>query len=100
MRYVLPWLRQSLGLPAATQERAVLAEDFEFKPNLTYFLQVRVTCSDTAQLMAWPLAGKGSGDLANLVDADAFLELPQERNHFSAGEVFPLWRYRQAGAWM
>jgi len=93
-RYVLPWLRQSLGLPAATQERAVLAEDFEFKPNLTYFLQVRVACSDTAQLMAWPLAGKGSGDLANLVDADAFLELPQERSVFSAGEVFPLWRYR------
>lgn len=94
MRYVLPWLRQSLGLPAAPQERAALAEDFEFKPNLTYYLQVRVTCSETGQLITRPLAGKGSGDLANLVDADAFLELPQERSFFSAGEVFPLWRYR------
>lgn len=94
VRYVLPWLRQSLGLPAAPQERAVLAEDFEFKPHLTYYLQVRVACSETGQLIARPLAGKGSGDLANLADADAFLELPQERSSFSAGQVFPLWRYR------
>ncbi|HRF40423.1 MAG TPA: hypothetical protein PK198_16645 [Saprospiraceae bacterium] len=91
---MLPWLRQSLGLPAAPQERAALAEDFEFKPHLTYYLQVRVTCSETGQLIARPLAGKGSGDLANLADADAFLELPQERSVFSAGEVFSLWRYR------
>lgn len=94
MRYVLPWLRQSLGLPAATQERAVLAEDFEFKPHLSYYLQVRVRCSEDGRLTAFPISGKGSGDLANLADADAFLELPPERSIFGAGEVFPLWRYR------
>jgi len=44
--------------------------------------------------MAQPVEGKGSGDLANLVDADAFLELPRGRDHFAAGEVFPLIYYR------
>ncbi|HRI61254.1 MAG TPA: hypothetical protein PK228_16050 [Saprospiraceae bacterium] len=44
--------------------------------------------------MAQPLPGHGSGDLANLSDTDGFLELPLERTVFSAGEVFPLHRYR------
>lgn len=94
MRYFLPWLRHSLGLPALPAEWALLAEPFEFKPNLTYFLQVRLQCSETGQNIAYPIAGKGSGDLANLANADGFLELPQERDRFEAGEVFRVWRYR------
>lgn len=94
-RYVRTWLRASLGLEPMGYAHAVLAEDFHFKPDLTYFLQVKTHYdASTGRLMAQPLEGRGSGDLANLADADAFLELPRGRNDFKAGEVFPLIFYR------
>ena len=94
-RYVRTWLRASLGLEPMGYARAVLAANFHFKPDLTYFLQVKTQYdARTGRLMARPVEGKGSGDLANLADADAFLELPRGRHDFTAGEVFPLIFYR------
>jgi molybdopterin molybdotransferase len=43
---------------------------------------------------AKPLPGSGSGDFANLLHADAFLELDAGRDTFPAGEAFPLVRFR------
>ena len=95
MRYIRPWLRKSLELEPMNYAHAVLAEDFKFKPDLTYFLQVRTFFDpDTGRLMAKPVEGHGSGDLANLVDADGFLELPREKDKFKKGKVFPLIFYR------
>jgi molybdopterin molybdotransferase len=91
-RYLVPFLHKSLGISLAPQY-ALLAEDFIFKPNLTYFLQVKLV-NDDGVLKAIPLEGGGSGDLANLNDADGFLELPLERVEFKKGEIFPLIRYR------
>lgn len=93
-RYFKPWLRASLGLEAFDYQYAALAEDFEFKPNLTYFLQVKLDYQKDGILVAKSVSGKGSGDLANLVDADGFLELPQRQTVFKKGEVFPLIVYR------
>ena len=93
-RYFQPWLRISLGLEPIENQYAVLAEDYFFKPDLTYFLQVKLTTGQDGRLLAMPVTGQGSGDLANLVDSDAFLELPLERQEFKAGEVFPVWLYR------
>jgi len=93
-RYFWPWLRQGLGLEAFKKQYAVLAKDFFFRPDLTYFLQVKITSSDEGKLIASLIEGKGSGDLANLVEADAFLELPKGRNEFKAGEVFPVMLFR------
>lgn len=94
VRYVESWLRQSLGLPAFATQNAILAEDFTFKPNLTYFLQVQVESDANGHLLARPLPGGGSGDLANLTVADGFLELPQGQDLYEKGEVFRFWRYR------
>ncbi|AEE54183.1 molybdopterin molybdotransferase MoeA [Haliscomenobacter hydrossis] len=93
-RYILPWLRQSLGLKNWPQNTAVLSRDFVFKPDLTYFVPVILDNSTDGLLRATPLEGHGSGDLANLNDADGFLELPKERTYFATGESFPLFRYR------
>lgn len=93
-RYFLPWLEQSLGLPAPVYPSAVLARDVTFKPDLTYFLQVKVHYDGQGRILALPVEGHGSGDLANLVDADAFLELPRGKELFREGEVFPLIFYR------
>lgn len=93
-RYVLPWLRASLGLPPFENQYAILAEDFIFKKDLQYFLQVKLSYDEQGCVWAKPVVGHGSGDLANLVDADAFLELPQTQSVFKKGTVYRLLRYR------
>lgn len=89
-RYFLPWLRASWGIK---EEKyfAALAEDFTFAPQLQYFLQVKLHVNEEGRWLAMPLMGNGSGDFANLVDTDAFMELPLERNNFTKGEVFRVW---------
>ena len=92
--YFKYWLAESLGI-AETLPTAILDRDIDFHPPLTYFLQVKLA-SDAGTLRAMPSEGRGSGDLANLVDADAFLMLPDDRSHFRAGEVYPYILYRQS----
>ncbi|WP_111709080.1 molybdopterin molybdotransferase MoeA [Lutibacter citreus] len=93
LKYFYPWFYKSMGLNAENNQQAILNEDFIFKPSLTYFLQVKLIQKE-GKLLATPISGKGSGDLANLVDADAFLELPDDRTNFTKGEIFPLITYR------
>jgi molybdopterin molybdotransferase len=93
-RYILPWLAACMEQQLPAAEYALLAADFTFRPALTYFLQVRLSMNEQAQILATPVTGNGSGDLANLADAEALLELPADRSDFQAGEVFPLIRFR------
>ena len=93
-RYFQPWLRASLGLPPFEERHAVLSEAVTFKPDLTYFLQVKISHQADGSTLARPVAGHGSGDLANLAAADAFLELPANREYFEKGESLPLFTYR------
>ena len=93
MKYFYPWYQKSVEINYENQNFAVLDQNFNFKPNLTYFLQVKVY-NKQGTLYATPIAGHGSGDLANLVDNDGFLELPDDRSNFTKGEVFPLIKYR------
>ena len=94
VKYFYPWHYKSVGLNFENQHQAILSEDFYFKPELTYFLQVKLNQVE-GKLWAAPISGKGSGDLANLAEADAFLELPDNRSNFTKGEVFPIIIYRQ-----
>lgn len=93
-RYFVTWLTTSLGLPQVTYPHGILTRDTIFKPDLTYFLQVKVDYNENGQILATPVDGNGSGDLANLVDADAFLQLPQGKNLFEKGAAYPLLFYR------
>lgn len=93
LKYFNPWYFKSVGLNVENNLTASLSEDFFFKPEMTYFLQVKLT-HEEGKLIATPISGKGSGDLANLVNADAFLELPHDSNNFTKGEVFPILAYR------
>ncbi|MBT8318447.1 MAG: molybdopterin molybdotransferase MoeA [Lutibacter sp.] len=93
LKYFYPWYYKSVGINYENKNQAILAEDYFFKPDLTYFLQVKVTKED-GKVFATPITGRGSADLANLVDSDAFLELPDDRSNFTKGEVFPLITYR------
>jgi molybdopterin molybdotransferase len=92
-RYVIPFLYRSAGLePVVVQ--AQLEEDFRFEPDLTYFLQVKLRFNEQGVLLARPVPGLGSGDLANLLEADGLLELPTGQTEYKFGEVFRCYRYR------
>ncbi|AKD55989.1 molybdopterin molybdotransferase MoeA [Spirosoma radiotolerans] len=93
-RYVLPYLRTSLGLPLSPARYAQLATPVVFKPAITYFLPVHLTSEPDGRMLAHPLPGSGSADFANLLAADAFMELPAERSEFEAGEAFRVWPTR------
>ena len=91
--YFYPWYYESIGLQQKTKT-AILAEDITFKPNLSCFMQIKLT-SENGQVYATPIQGNGSGDLASLVEADGFIELPKtEEIEFKKGSVFPIIRYR------
>ncbi|MEM6965403.1 MAG: molybdopterin molybdotransferase MoeA [Bacteroidota bacterium] len=92
--YFIPWLKRCLQLPPTDYPTAILQRDTIFQPDLDYFLQVKITYSQSGQILATPVDGNGSGDLANLIDADAFLHLPRGKNLFEKGASFPLIVYR------
>jgi len=93
-RYVKPYLYAMQGLKTVPSQYAKLAQDYVFEPTLTLLLTVQATHNTKGELIAQPFAGKGSGDYANLRQGNGFLELPEERTHFKAGEAFPFWSYR------
>ncbi|MGK0366443.1 MAG: molybdopterin molybdotransferase [Saprospiraceae bacterium] len=93
-KYIFPWLQKSLSLPLSAPVYAALSQDYTFKPDLTYFLQVKISYTEHGQIVATPFTGNGSGDLANLTNADGFLELPKGKEVFKEGEVFSFVSYR------
>ncbi len=94
-RYFLPWLTASQGLKEGSPVYAILDQDFTFKPELQYFLQVKLSFNTSGQILATPIEGNGSGDFANLADTDALMELPLQKDEFKKGEVFRIWLFKQ-----
>ena len=54
LKYFYPWYKKSMGVNFKNQRKAVLTEDFVFKPQLTYFLQV-ITENKNGCFMQHPL---------------------------------------------
>jgi len=96
-RYVRGWLRASQGLDLAHDNQlfAELTATVDFRPSLTYFLPVALSAAPNGRLLALPAPTAGSGDLAGLLAADGFLELPPNLTHFNAGTAWPLWLFRE-----
>ena len=92
-RYFLPWLHMVMGVKAKPPEYAVLSTFYSFQLPLKCFLQVKLYGNEHCQLMAIPVEGNGSGDFANLAEADAFMELPIQSREFKKGQVFRVWRF-------
>ncbi len=92
VKYVHQYLYNHLKAKS-TSPKAILTSQIIFKPDLDYFLPVKVDYSG-AQIEAIPQPGQGSGDFANLVNADGFLHLPRGQEQFNKGEIYPLHLYR------
>ncbi len=93
--YLKFWLRKSLGLKA-NLSFVKLTNDITFMPPLTYFLECQVSTTPTGERIAKTFKGNGSGDFANMTVADGFIVLPEEKNEFFAGEVYPYIPYRNS----
>lgn len=91
-RYIQPWLLKSLRYEQK-KSFVILGKNFSFAFPLTYFLQVRIE-NESGKLIAYPDAGGGSGDFANLKNVDGFIELPSDKKEFKEGEVFPYYSFR------
>ena len=94
-RYFIPWLNASLGVIPKANVYAILDRDFTFKPQLQYYLQVKLNFNEQGKLLATPVEGNGSGDFANLANTDAFMELPLEKSEFKKGEVYKVWLFNK-----
>lgn len=92
LAYFYPWFAKSTGFKLK-EEIVILGEVVSFKPQLTYFLQVRIEIK-YGHLVAVPVKGNGSGDLASLAEADGFIQLPKGQTEFKQGETYPFIRYR------
>lgn len=93
-KYALPYIFKIMGNTQETSLKAQLGEDFNFEPDLSLFLPVKVQTNELGNLIAQPFAGNGSGDFTNLLNGDGFLELPHHQSRFKKGESFDLIRYR------
>lgn len=89
VRYFIPYIDACLGKQNQTKY-AKIAKELHFKPSLTYFPAVKLLCSNQAIWTAEIQKGNGSGDFANLINCDAFLELPSNQTAFKKGEIYPL----------
>jgi len=91
-RYVRPWILRRQQIEEAPQY-AVLAHDFDPPAGMTYFLQVAVR-NENGVSIAYPDAGGGSGDLANLKGVTGFLEITDSNGTVSKGQVFRYYPFR------
>jgi molybdopterin molybdotransferase len=91
-RYVFAGLDASLGAAPRPPESIVLAERFEVKPALTFFMPVQVTFSQ-AQRQAVLKPTRGSGDFTSLIGTDGFVELPAGPAVLAAGTPVALYSW-------
>jgi len=95
LRYFKPWLQTHLQQNVEVETFYPLSEDVNFKPNLTYFVPVKLINLDGQNKTAKPYSGNGSGDFVNLKNVDGFLELPQGKDVYAKGSYFKFINFRK-----
>lgn len=85
--YLLPFLKKKMNLVGA-QFKVKVEEEIIFKPNLTYFMQAQIHQNKSGEFIAKPYQGNGSGDLTNLAEINAFVELPMDNEKFEKTKYY------------
>jgi molybdopterin molybdotransferase len=96
IRYVIPGLRAAMGARTVPPEPIALAEPFELKPRLSFFLPVKRVVDADGRIGARPCPTRGSGDFTSLIGTDGFVELPPGPQTVPAGFVAPFYGWRAA----
>jgi molybdopterin molybdotransferase len=89
-KYFMPWLDISLGLKDRHQPHAVLGGDCANSTGKTLFVPAIVQTDNQGRMVAVPHVGGGSGDHANLLSCNAFVELDRRITHADAGQAVPV----------
>lgn len=92
-RYVLPGLATSMAATLRPTETLALAEDFEVKPALAFYLPVRLSADEHGHFTAHPRPTRGSGDFTSLIGTHGFVELPPGPAVIRKGTVVPFYRW-------
>lgn len=92
-QYVLPALFEASGRKPRNGEFALLTEDVTFKPDLTWFLPVRLLHDVDGVLRARPAPTNTSGDFMGLAGTDGYVELARKESRFPQGCPVPLHRW-------
>jgi len=75
-------------LPQKKQIYAKLKDEIKFKPDLAYFVPVKIEFTNAGEVWATHKLTQNSGEFAALSETDGFIELPRGRDHYHAGDVF------------
>lgn len=84
IRYVLPAIQGAMGAREPVHALP-LAEPVHFTPDLTCFMPVRLTHTETGAVLALPKPTNTSGDFISLTGSDGFVELPRGQDDFPTG---------------
>lgn len=92
-RYVYPGLAAQSGELPRPPRAVTLAESFEVKPALTFFLPVALVSDEFGALTAQPRPTRGSGDFTSLLGTDGFVELPPGPVTLARGVTVPCYEW-------
>ncbi len=93
-RYVVPALEKMLGVELAYPDWVPLANTTPGHPTLTRLNAVRLIATPDGRRTAHAVACNTSGDFAELVGTDGFVELPPGATEVTAGTVARLWAWK------
>jgi molybdopterin molybdotransferase len=85
--YLIPYLTELQGFQNVKHMTKVCSE-VVFKPSLNYFMQAKVCQDEQGNLYANAFQGNGSGDLTNLAEINAFVELPANEEYFDKNKLY------------
>ncbi len=92
-RYIVPYLSKSFGL-GRPEMYAILDEDIPANSKLTNFILVKTYFDKNACLHAMPIKNNNSGDFRSMIEADAFLELPEGQKKHKKNKKYRTWNYK------
>jgi molybdopterin molybdotransferase len=93
-RYILPFLRKSMGAAPWPAEYVALDQDILVDEDKTHFFPVRLKSRADGTVIAVRTPYFGSGDFVSLGDSDGFIELPDDKKSFRAGSGVRFCRWR------
>ncbi|SDQ93073.1 molybdopterin molybdotransferase MoeA [Pseudoxanthomonas sp. CF125] len=97
--FVVPLLRAMLGMPAETPLRASLAAPIRVAKGLRHFLKARLRQSSDSGLVAELLEGQQSYRMGSLLQANAWVVLPEDADEWPAGALVDALPRDADGGW-
>ncbi len=92
--YIVPAAHKMRGRTHFFDEYVQLQKSINFKPNLTYFLPVRITHQKNSIIKAAPVETNTSGDFSSLSKTDGYIELNNRKSDFRKNENIKFHRWK------